>query len=815
MLTIRSVAQVCCPDFILKDAVEICASDFNCHSGSPAGNGGTMVACKLTPHTYTVYPNLPGYSFSWTVIGGTAPSYTSNPIVVTWGSGTTGYLTVVINGNGCHDSITQSICLIDGPQAGFTVAPNPVCSGTPVNFTNTSMGGGAYLWDFGDGTTSTLANPPAHVYTTPGTYTVVLTATDPGAPKQGTDIRTPCGCSDTAMRVITVLNGAGPKIETTCCYGTVCPGDTSSFCTPVICTTYNWSVAGGVIISGSGTNCIKVKWNATYSGPTSVSLAVPGCGSAPCPGTATLPVPVLYPNLPISGPNPICAGSAGSYFLPSMPGTYYQWSTTAPAGTYTFNDKNRNVAGINITFNIQGTYQIQCNYNNPLSGCSGSSVITVNVLPVFSVAGNDVVCQGSSETYYATGNANWSVSPAGATVPSGAGSTKTITWNTPGTYTITASPTAVGVYCNTSAIKIVRVVAVPILSAISGPNLVCPGKNLTYSVSSNVTGSPFTWSVISGSGSVQTQFGPDQSSAIILLSGGPSWTVQVVQQIEISPGVFCSSAPQMLVVNKYSPPTISGPSTVCVDAVTTFTAGGPTPPGGFQWSILPPFANRGTILSGQGTSLVNIRWHGTPATGVVVAVSTCGGSASTTVNIANPPAMPAITANGPLSYCLPSMPNNLTLSVPAVYCSYQWSLNGTSIPGATNAVYAIPNATFSTSTPSYIFSVTVSNCICSVTANVQVLIGNCGGGGGNPPNPVPCAIDFTINPNPVCENQYATFTATPAGVFQLQWDFGDGATSFQSPTQHAYLTAGTYNVTVTATLGTCVATKVHSITVNP
>jgi PKD repeat protein len=37
--------------------------------------------------------------------------------------------------------------------------------------------GYSYLWDFGDGTTSTLANP-THTYTQPGAWTVRVTATD-------------------------------------------------------------------------------------------------------------------------------------------------------------------------------------------------------------------------------------------------------------------------------------------------------------------------------------------------------------------------------------------------------------------------------------------------------------------------------------------------------------------------------------------------------------------------------------------------------------------------------------------------------------
>ncbi len=808
-----SQVPVCCPDFKLQDAIEICPPEGQCQGGTAPFGGHGMAACKLSAHTYTVYPNTAPYTYTWTITGGTPVSSTTNPTTITWGSGTTGFIKVVISGGGCLDSITQQICLIDGPQAGFTAVPNPVCAGGLVHFTNTSAGGSGYLWDFGDGTTSNLANPPDHSYALPGNYTVVLTAWDLGAPKQGGDQRSPCGCVDTVSQVIQVLSGTGPSIETTCCYGTVCPGDTSSFCTSAVCTTYNWSVAGGVIISGAGTSCIKVKWNAVYTVPTTVSLAVPGCATAPCPGTTTLNVPVLYPNLPISGPSPLCVGSAGTFFLPSMPGTYYTWTTTAPFGTYSFNEKDRNVANVNITFNVPGTYQIICNYNNPMAGCSGNSIFNVTVLPVFSIFGSDKVCQGSTETYFGSGTATWAVTPAGATVPPGPAGSSAITWNNPGTYTITATPNPTGIFCNLTAVKVVEVVAVPILNPISGPTLVCPGTNLVYTISSNTTGSPFTWSVTSGTGTVQTQFGPDQSTAIIKLTGGPSWTISVVQQIELSPGVFCSSLPQTLVVNAYGPSVVTGASPVCVDAVTTFNATGPLP---IQWTVTPP--NRGTIVSGQGTGTVSIRWHGPPAVAIVTA-SSCGGAGSIPVTIMNPPVKPVISAsNGQFVYCLPALPPfGFTLSVPATYSTYQWYGPGfTLIPGATNAFYSPPPFT----PGSYVFTVVVSNGFCSVSSSVQILIGNCGGT-GTPPNPINCAIDFTISPNPVCENQPATFTAVQVPItnpdpgFTYQWAFGDGSTSFQSPTQHAYVAAGTYSVTVTATLGTCIATKVHSITVNP
>ena len=57
------------------------------------------------------------------------------------------------------------------PVSGFTNSIN----GFQVNFSNTSSGATSYHWDFGDGSTSTLANP-SHTYTGNGTYYVQLIA---------------------------------------------------------------------------------------------------------------------------------------------------------------------------------------------------------------------------------------------------------------------------------------------------------------------------------------------------------------------------------------------------------------------------------------------------------------------------------------------------------------------------------------------------------------------------------------------------------------------------------------------------------------
>jgi uncharacterized repeat protein (TIGR01451 family) len=72
-----------------------------------------------------------------------------------------------------------SLTVLDGaPAAGFS-APATAAIGQDVLFTNTTTGTEpiSYLWNFGDGVTSTLPNP-THAFSVDGLYTVTLTATN-------------------------------------------------------------------------------------------------------------------------------------------------------------------------------------------------------------------------------------------------------------------------------------------------------------------------------------------------------------------------------------------------------------------------------------------------------------------------------------------------------------------------------------------------------------------------------------------------------------------------------------------------------------
>ncbi|WP_298269791.1 choice-of-anchor D domain-containing protein [Geobacter sp.] len=63
------------------------------------------------------------------------------------------------------------------PVVNFSASPTQGSGPFIVNFTDLSQNATSWSWDFGDGTKSTLQNP-SHVYSTPGSYTVTLTATN-------------------------------------------------------------------------------------------------------------------------------------------------------------------------------------------------------------------------------------------------------------------------------------------------------------------------------------------------------------------------------------------------------------------------------------------------------------------------------------------------------------------------------------------------------------------------------------------------------------------------------------------------------------
>lgn len=144
--------------------------------------------------------------------------------------------------NGCDaPEICRETFVAPRPVVGFNFGAS--CEGDALSFTNTSTissGSVAYTWDFGDGGSSVKINPN-HVYTTSGTYTVVLTATSN------------YGYTETISQNVTVYENPTAAFTAV----NVCEGAANTFSDnsyiPAGTPTYEWTWGDGSAM-GSGTN---------------------------------------------------------------------------------------------------------------------------------------------------------------------------------------------------------------------------------------------------------------------------------------------------------------------------------------------------------------------------------------------------------------------------------------------------------------------------------------------------------------------------------------------------------------------------------
>ncbi len=137
-------------------------------------NGTDRYGCA--PHTVAFFNNSQGASaFVWNFGDGATTTSSKNTDTIYHTYLTPGNYTASVRGtNNCSDTTAfQSITVYPKPTASFIINKYTACKGDTLRFTNLSDSATAYVWQFGDGTTSTLQNP-FHVYNTAGNYTVTL-----------------------------------------------------------------------------------------------------------------------------------------------------------------------------------------------------------------------------------------------------------------------------------------------------------------------------------------------------------------------------------------------------------------------------------------------------------------------------------------------------------------------------------------------------------------------------------------------------------------------------------------------------------------
>jgi len=98
--------------------------------------------------------------------------------------GTYTVVLIVKASDACYDSATFTVTVHPNVAAGFTI--DPVCIKLPVLPVNTTIEPGNtpvfYLWDFGNGNTSTLRNPPPQVYPVAGNFIISLSVSSGQCP---------------------------------------------------------------------------------------------------------------------------------------------------------------------------------------------------------------------------------------------------------------------------------------------------------------------------------------------------------------------------------------------------------------------------------------------------------------------------------------------------------------------------------------------------------------------------------------------------------------------------------------------------------
>lgn len=106
-------------------------------------------------------------------------------------------VTLIAKSNlGCADTFTRNITIFSKPLALFSMNPDSGCTDLAVSFTNQSVGGNHYFWDFFDGKNTTATNPVHTFYN--------LSAIDQTFYTQLTTFSNH-NCSDTLKRSIRVF----------------------------------------------------------------------------------------------------------------------------------------------------------------------------------------------------------------------------------------------------------------------------------------------------------------------------------------------------------------------------------------------------------------------------------------------------------------------------------------------------------------------------------------------------------------------------------------------------------------------------------
>ncbi|KAB2913327.1 MAG: T9SS type B sorting domain-containing protein, partial [Bacteroidetes bacterium] len=612
-------------------------------------------ACHNKIYTYTT-ANIGGDTYNWSVTNGTIiAGQSTNTVDVLWGTAGTGTITLTQTSSlGCDSTVSSTITILYTPAPVIT-GTDTACHNKIYTYTTANIGGDTYTWSVTNGTiiAGQGTNSIDVMLDTVGNSVVTVTQTSP------------LGCDSTVRDTITVIYTPAPVLSGA---DTICRNSIVTYSAPPVAgDSYGWIVNNGVLLAGQGTNSIDVLWNTIGSGNVRLTqTSLLGCDS-----TVSANIIILYTPTPvIAGADSVCQNKIYTYSTAMVGGDTYTWSVTngviiAGQGTNS----------IDVMLDTVGSSVVTVTQTSPL-GCDSTVSDTIRVIytPVPLITGPDTSCHNKILTYstpFVPGdNYIWSVT--NGTIVSGQGTNSAdILWGTAGVGSISVRQISPSLCDSTVSINVVVVLYTP-APVITGADSTCGDKVYTYSVPA-VGGDTYQWSISNG----------------IILSG-QNTNVVFVQWDTVGRGVItirqtsaagCDSVMSDTVSILRTPePIVLGSDTVCHNKIYSYNV---TPVAGntYNWSV-----TNGTILNGQNTTSIIVRWGAAGIGTVTIRQTTplgCDSVVTDTITILYSPA-PVITGND--SVCHNKIYNYSVANI--VGDTFNWSvINGTIIGGqGTNSV---------------------------------------------------------------------------------------------------------------------------------
>lgn len=779
-------------------------------------------------------------SYQWN-FGNSNTSTAPNPSTVFLTPGSYTVKLIAFGNGGTKDSTIQTITVVNNPIADFSAFPLSECEDiNTITFTNSSSNAATYIWDFGDGLTSTLTNP-THTYTNPGIYNIKLIATSA------------YGCQNIKITNSYITINPNPQSQFSATTTSACDVNTLfhfSGTTPGT-TSWLWNL-------GDGSTSTLQNPTHQYSAPGNYDVSLIVTNASGCTDTLTR---TNYINIGSTlVPSFTMSDTSGCSPLP------INFNCTVPNATtwaWSFGDGTAStLQNPSHTYTIPGSYSITLAVTTQ-SGCNGTvtfpNFVVVDQLPVpdFSVV-QDSGCvpftaqmvnlsTGASTYNWAFGN----LTSSSATNPQ-------VTFTQGGYFSVTLtaySPN--GCPASLSKIQYIKVFA-PGAGFQATPKIGCPGMTVQFNSSSSQNNLVAFWWTF-GDGGTSTLQNPTHTynsvglfpvSLVVENSFGCRDTVYRINYIAVINPVTNYIFPDTIKICLGDPfvftdPTIGsnqwnwtfGDGGTSIDqnasysyntignyTVTLNTSmpggctqtfnpyayvmvipyqkkpidlnlAGPCKPYNVNFStVTPNVVSYLWIFGDGGTSTLPTPSHtyqnaGTYNVNLILVVgSGCSTQVDTTITLGhlNP------TQVSTLNDCVGS---NLLFSVDdsTMFVSAIWNFgDGATTPNfnCTHA-YAIEN----TYSP-YLITTDLSGCV--DTFFTQVILIH---------NPAP---DFNVNNQIVCLGNSVTFNNTSNGGNLFFWDFGDGTTSAETTPTHTYLSTGLFTVSLTVTKGNCTQTKTVS-----